>query len=373
MRILEFVADAAPGGGTTHVEQLLRGLKHEHELALLTQRGSVLYERGVAAGIRTFGGDFFRGRLNLKSVLAVRDALREFRPDLVHCHGGRAAFFRSLVSDRCSTVYTAHGLHYRCKTNHVMRILGLLGERWACRKIDQAIFVSEHDASAARADRLLPPSVGSTVIYPAIADHNIARTPHGFSKPLIGFVGRLVPQKNPQLFLDVIEQLPEVQAVLGGGGPLQAELQQRCVTPGLAGRVEVLGEMSHAEVLLTLSRLDVLVMTSRWEGLPALLLEGMRLGVPVVTTAVGGIPEIVDHGKTGWLARNGESSEFASLVRHILQEPVERERVIAAAKDQVAPRFLETTMVAATERLYRSVAQQTVSPPSPAQLQPLRN
>jgi glycosyltransferase involved in cell wall biosynthesis len=357
-RVLQFVADGSPGGGTTHVRQLLNGLRTEFECGVLTQSDSSLYRTSKEGGFSSFGGDFFAGklsRLDPRCVRAARRAIRDFEPDVVHCHGGRAAFYRSFLPKQTRVVYTAHGLHYSRKPNRVSRTMGRIGERWGCRKVDRAVYVCEHDAALARTDRLLPRSTRVSVIYPAIAAHAHERAPRESRPFTVGFVGRLVEQKNPLMFVEVIKQLPGMHGVLGGGGPLLDAVKERIATSGMSSRIEMTGELAHADVLEVLCRIDVLVMTSLWEGLPALLLEAMYLGVPVVSVPVGGVPEIVEHQRTGLLSDGCESSQLAALVRQLYDTPDELSAIAAAARSQVQGKFLESQMVESIAAVYREL------------------
>jgi glycosyltransferase involved in cell wall biosynthesis len=360
MRVLQFVADGSPGGGTTHVRQLLNGLRSQFDAAVLTQVDSNLYRTSKESGFPTFGGDFFAGRFSRvdpRCLRPIRSAIRVFRPDVIHCHGGRAAFFQSLLAKKCRTVYTAHGLHYSRKPDRISRTLGRVGERWACRNVDRALYVCKHDAALARSDRLLAGATRSYVIYPSVAPHAQQRCPSDDRPFTVGFIGRLVEQKNPRLFLDVMKQLPNVHGVLGGGGPLLDDLKQECARAGMSSRIELTGDLAHADVLRLLCRIDVLVMTSLWEGLPALLLEAMYVGVPVVSVPVGGVPEIIEHGQTGLLAGGNEADQLAALVQQLHDNPTEREALAAAGQKQVKGQFLEDHMVQAIGDVYREVLQ----------------
>ncbi|QDU27131.1 Alpha-D-kanosaminyltransferase [Anatilimnocola aggregata] len=373
MKVLQFVADGSPGGGTTHVRQIVRGLCGQHEVALLTQRDSFLSHHAADMSVKLFEGDFFQGplsRVNPRCVMQVRNALRRFQPDVIHCHGGRAAFFRSFLLDNIPTVYTAHGLHYSKKRNIAARTLGRWGERLACRHVDHAIYVCKHDAMLAKSDHLLSPRTPVSVIYPSIAPHSLQRQSRNTAQPTIGFIGRLVPQKDPQAFVEIVERLPEVRAVLGGGGELEPQIRAAAISRGLDSRMEMLGELSPAGVQESLSRIDILVMTSRWEGLPALLLEAMYLGVPVVSTAVGGIAEVVEHGQTGLLSRSGNCDEMADLVRRLIDNPQEAQQIASRAREQLTAQFLEPAMVASITNVYRQVLDRrsVSSPATPKEL-----
>jgi glycosyltransferase involved in cell wall biosynthesis len=365
LRVLQFVADGSPGGGTTHVRQLLSGLRNEFESAVLTQVDSSLYRTSKESGFPTYGGELFAGRLSRvdpRCVRAIQRAVRDCQPDVIHCHGGRAAFFRSFLPKKTRVVYTAHGLHYSRKPGRASRTLGRIGERWACRKVDRALYVCEHDATLARTDRLLPNSTPANVIYPGISPHSHTRAT-GHDRPFtVGFVGRLVEQKNPRLFVEVMQQLPDVQGVLGGGGPLLSSVKQEIARNGMSSRIEVTGDLAHADVLQVLCRIDVLVMTSLWEGLPALLLEAMYLGVPVVSVPVGGVPEIVEHGRTGLLSAGIDGSQLAALVRQLRDNPRVRATIAASARSQVQGKFLESQMVESIAVVYRELLTQKFEP-----------
>jgi glycosyltransferase involved in cell wall biosynthesis len=233
--------------------------------------------------------------------------------------------------------------------------MGRFGERWGCRKIDRAIYVCEHDAALARTDRLLPRSTPVHVIYPSIAPHTHKRAPRDGRPFTVGFVGRLVEQKNPRLFVEVMKQLPAVHGVLGGGGPLLHAIEEEIAVSGMASQIEMTGELAHSDVLQVLCRIDVLVMTSLWEGLPALLLEAMYLGIPVVSVPVGGVPEIVEHGRTGLLSNGSDSSQLAALVRQLHDNPDERTAIAASARSQVQGKFLEAQMVESIAVVYREL------------------
>jgi glycosyltransferase involved in cell wall biosynthesis len=264
----------------------------------------------------------------------VRDTLCRYQPDLVHCHGGRAAFFRSFVADPTPSVYTVHGFHF-AKKHWLARIAGWLGEFWTIRRMEQIIFVSEFDRKLALRSKLLSARQPFRVIRNGIPAPTVERS-ESTEKLGVGFIGRMVHQKNPQLFVEVLARLPEVRAVMVGGGELEAEVTQLVETRGLADRVKLYGSLCHSAALDVLSKLDVLLMTPRWEGLPLLPLEAMSLKVPVVSTSSGGIPEVIDHGRTGMLAQSDDAAELASHVRALLDNPSLRENIIENASRKAA-------------------------------------
>ncbi len=147
--------------------------------------------------------------------------------------------------------------------------------------------------------------------------------PRQVFQPLIGFIGRLSREKGPDLFLraviPLLQQRPEVQAVMLGDGPMRGGLQVEINRQGLAGRVTLAGYQNDIDEWL--SRLSVLVISSRTEGTPMILLEGMHAGVPVAAFAVGGIPDVVRHDQEGLLAAAEDCSALEQNIGCLLDEP----------------------------------------------------
>lgn len=351
--VLEFVADGAPGGGTTHVGQILRAFKNSFELGLVTQRDSYLASLAQAEGIEVFGGNWFGAASIPGSLRALRRVLSGFKPDLVHCHGGRAALFFSLLRRNVPMLYTIHGVHYARRG-----VAGRVAGRWQHRRaIDSAahvIYVCQYDRLLAERDRLVPDSKPHSVIYNGIAfpklPGNVLGGVGADQRP-IGFVGRLVTQKHPELFLDVVDRLPHRRAVMVGGGPLAEKLDGEIARRGLSHRVKRLGELDREATLAAIAEMDVLVMTSRWEGLPLLPLEAMHLAVPVVATAVGGVPEIIEHERTGILTSESPDA-LAAAVERLHCDRLLRGEITDAGRIDVRSRFSEQTMIEAVSDLY---------------------
>lgn len=353
MRILQIVADGDPGGGTTHVLQILRGLGATFSLGLVTQANSYLFNEAQSLAIPGFGVNFFRSRLDPGVPVRLRRIVREFRPQLVHVHGGRAGFFYALASIRVPTVYTVHGYHFLYKSPG-LRGLALSAERVTSRRMQYIIFVSEHDARVAQAYMLLPGSERSAVIHNSVPLGAIPLA-EPISPRHIGFVGRLEYQKDPLLFLDVLERLPAYTATIVGGGSLEKEVKEEIERRGLS-RARILGPLPHPKTLQIISNLSVLVMTSRWEGLPMMVLEAMWSGVPVVATDVGGIGEVIENGKSGLLVDNRSADGLARAVVRLTEDAALRERMVEKGRNRVREMFSEERMLREIFKVYRRVA-----------------
>jgi glycosyltransferase involved in cell wall biosynthesis len=352
MRVLQVIADGSPGGGTTHVLQILTGLRRQHSFGLITQDKSYLLREGRNLGISSFGIEFFRSRIDPRVPIRIRQIVGNFRPDVVHAHGGRAAFFCALGRLRPRMVYTVHAYHFVDKSP-AFRSLAIASERWMSRRTAHTIFVCNYDRRLAEKYSLLRKEATRSVIPSGIALSQIPRAAPSSSRH-IGFIGRLEHQKDPLLFLAVLERLPECTATLVGGGRLDDQVRAKIALCGLQARV--LGPLSHDQALKILSTLGVLLMTSRWEGLPLLALEAMCAGVPIVATSVGGMPEIIEDGRSGMLVRTRSPDDIAAAVRKLTEDLPFRESIIRNARERVQRLFSEERMLREIQSVYEEVS-----------------
>ncbi len=137
----------------------------------------------------------------------------------------------------------------------------------------------------------------------------------------IGWIGRLEPSKDP---LRAVEALAELQAAGGpvrawfaGSGSLEDAVRESVERRGLAGSVELLGTIAPEQVADRLRETRALLVTSLWEGQPRSVLEALGCGTAVVSTNVGDVPAIVDHGRTGFVSTTGTAADLAALLERL--------------------------------------------------------
>jgi colanic acid/amylovoran biosynthesis glycosyltransferase len=170
------------------------------------------------------------------------------------------------------------------------------------------------------------------------------------SPPRVVAVGRLVPKKGFDVLVRAAHRLPpEVVVEIVGDGPQRAELEALA-----RGRVRFSGALSHARALARLSGASAFALPCRElpsddrDGLPVALVEAMRAGLPVVTTAVGGIPELVRDGETGLLVAPGDDAALAAALRSVLQDG---RRLAAAGRAATEPWNAQRCIAALRARL----------------------
>ncbi|MDP3704015.1 MAG: glycosyltransferase, partial [Candidatus Omnitrophota bacterium] len=175
--------------------------------------------------------------------------------------------------------------------------------------------------------------------------------------PLIGIIGRLAPQKDHETFLRaaalVARQAPGAQFLIVGDGPSWHALQELVRALGLEPNVHFLP--SRTQITEVLAALDVIVVSSRYEGCCNVILEAMAMAKPIIATAVGGNPELIVPGATGWLVPPGDPPSLARAVGEALRQPQRAKLMGYWARKRAETHFSLPRMVEQTTALYRSL------------------
>lgn len=172
----------------------------------------------------------------------------------------------------------------------------------------------------------------------------------------IGSVGRLTSQKG---YHDLLEALaathqPNLHLTIIGEGELRAELEARAREMGLVDRVEFPGR--RLDVLEQMKNWDLFVCSSRWEGLPTVILESMACGTPVLATSIEGVTDIIQDGENGWLVPPGNPQALADKIVEILQDRPAAERVAREAARRLE-NFTIANVAKTMALLYRELLQ----------------
>jgi glycosyltransferase involved in cell wall biosynthesis len=177
----------------------------------------------------------------------------------------------------------------------------------------------------------------------------------GHPGPIVA-IGRLVEQKNHALFLQAAARLAQdvktARFVIVGDGPLRPALEMQARNLGIADRVTFTGERRDVEAVLRSASL--LWLTSRWEGMPNVVLEAMASGVPAIATAVGGTRELIRSGVDGFVVPEGDIESLVARSCDLLQDDARRRQFAVAARVR-AEEFSSVRMVAAMSQLYEEV------------------
>jgi glycosyltransferase involved in cell wall biosynthesis len=180
---------------------------------------------------------------------------------------------------------------------------------------------------------------------------------------LVGVVGRLVPVKNLHMFLRAAASLrrvrQDIEFVIVGTGYLRLELEKYARSLGIGDVVHLTGGIS--DVAPIYSRLAVLVVSSDSEGTPVSLIEAMASGCPVVSTAVGGVPDVIKNGQTGRLVARGDSTALANAILAVFDEPERSRQMARSATAFVVQNFGADRLTEDMDKLYERLIKGRVS------------
>ncbi len=220
-----------------------------------------------------------------------------------------------------------------------------------CNSREMARFAAEH--YRARRDRI-------HVVYNGVDLERFAFRPRHAATGRIGAVGRLEEQKDWRSFLRaaacVLKERPDLEFEVVGEGSERSRLEHLARDLGIAGRVRFPG--TRDDISEFLATLDQFWLTSTWEGTPNVVLEAMAVGVPVLATRVGGVPELIEDGRTGVLFAPGDTAALAQRSLDLLRRPDEQERIALRAREEVERRFSPARMVADTCRVYEEILEE---------------
>lgn len=193
---------------------------------------------------------------------------------------------------------------------------------------------------------------------------HLARIPRGEKRPYrVVTVARLSPEKGLPFLIEAVkiarQAIPEAELVIVGGGPIEAELKALAAEGSLQDAVRFLGARPNAEAMAEVAKSAVFVLPSLGEGLGIVLLEAQALGVPVIGTRVGGIPDVIEHEKTGLLVPPSDAKALAESIVRMLTDHA----LAAACVEEAKARLAKFDWEAIAERyaeIYRELAAKTV-------------
>jgi len=177
---------------------------------------------------------------------------------------------------------------------------------------------------------------------------------------VIGTIGRLTEVKRQDLLLQAFARLPLAGGnewlLIVGDGEERARLEVLAAELGIRERTVFAGYQAHPEHYL--QAMDLFALTSRHEGMPLALLEAWAAGLPVVSSAVGGVPQLVKHGQTGLLFESSNAEALTMALAQVLNDPLLSDRLAAAGRAVVTKCYSLERMANDYEKRYRAVARQ---------------
>jgi glycosyltransferase involved in cell wall biosynthesis len=367
IKVLQMIDKPFLGGGQINLLSLADSLDpHQFDISVCTSGPGPLVDALKEKDISHFLVSFSK-RFRRRIIDDIAALFRTHRFDILHTHGGIAGFYGRLACRSSDTprvvVHTLHGIHYLHYRNLVLKRLYELQERYLARFTDAVIFVSKADQAKGSQRRLVPPEkqvlITNGIDYSACelraqGKPEVLDSEQDIPRPLVGCVARLHRQKGIPHLLEAVDPIrrafPDAGVWIVGGGPLKTQLERLSQRLEVAEHVSFLGE--RQDVLQLVSRFDVFVLPSLWEGLPYSLLEAAALGKPVVATDIDGVRELIEHERTGLLVPSREPVLLADATVRLLSDRDYASRLGQNLKAEVSANYTLDRMVSQVQDLY---------------------
>ena len=370
IRVMRIIARMNVGGPAVQVSGLLRGFNpSEFDQRLYTgfcSTDEADYLDTVANDVTAIRIAGFGRRVSLSGdikafVLLVRE-IRSFKPQIIHTHTAKAGFLgriASIISLHPSIrVHTFHGHLLNGYFGQFKRSLVIFAEKLLAMFTDELLAVGEKvrqdllDAGVGNLEKfgIMPPGLALGKLPPK----KESQESYGISslKLQCAFIGRVTQIKRPDRFLDVVSEVAkrgdEVEFFMAGDGELLDMCRERVTREYLP--VKILGWRSDIEKVL--SAADVVILTSDNEGTPLSLIQAGMAGLPVVTTNVGSVPEIVLDGITG-IITGLDVHKIADAIEKLVNNNELREKLGSAAQEFTTANFGVQRLVSDHENLYK--------------------
>ncbi|MFA5223985.1 MAG: glycosyltransferase family 4 protein [Candidatus Omnitrophota bacterium] len=373
INLLYVITKLELGGAQKQLLSLISSLdKEKYEVFLFTAKnGLLICEAESIRGLTLKRSRFLERPINIfKDILAfveIYNFIRKNRIQIVHTHSSKAGIlgrFAAKAAKAALIIHTVHGWSFHDYQPRVINYLYLFLERFCANFTDKIIVVSNFDK-----DKGLMSSVGRPKQYVIIRyginsnefkvqDRRIAaRRLLGLNETalVVGTVACFKPQKSPLDFIKIADgikrRIPNTEFIMVGDGLLRKKSCALIKKLELDSQIILTGWRN--DIPLILSALDIFVLVSSWEGLPIAVLEAMSAGVAVVATDTGGIREVIEDGKTGYLAGVGDRHCLQNRIEELLKDDRKRDEFVRLSEERMGfGEFLLSKMVKKTEEIY---------------------
>lgn len=314
----------------------------------------------------------------------IKKIIREFKPDIVHTHASKSGAIGRFAARSCKVplvVHTFHGHVFHSYFNSFISSLIVRFERFMAKRTDAIIAISDsqkHELTEmyriAPADKIFTVPLGFNLDKFSVDTDKkrvIFRNKYGFDSDelIVGIIGRIVPIKNHEMFLEVAARLitaygkKGVRFAIIGDGEVRPQIEKKAQDLGLTYSYFITHPKEKTDVVVTsweteidqaLAGLDIVLLTSQNEGTPVSLIEAQSARKPVVSTNVGGVEDVVIHGETGFITNLDEVEQFTGYVNTLIENPDLCQRMGNAGYENVIKRYSKQRLVADMRKLYLS-------------------
>lgn len=379
------------GGPSHNVTLLTAYLSPEFETRLLVGKKDPA-EKDAAYIAQRLGlkpieiAEMRRSILPFNDIIAyfkIKKIIREFKPDIVHTHASKSGAIGRLAAKSCNVpliVHTFHGNVFHSYFNGFLTSLIIRIERFLAKRTDAIVAISDSQRKELTdVYKIAPPEKIFTIplgfnlekfSVDQDAKKELFKNKYGFDKNdiVVGIIGRLVPVKNHEMFLEVAALIKahsnkNIRFVIIGDGESRPLIEKKAAALNLSYSYFVTNPKAKTDILVTsweteideaLAGIDIIVLTSHNEGTPVSLIEAQAAHKPVVSTNVGGIEDIVQHGETGFITEAGDTAAFAQHIQTLIDAPQLREQMGKKGYENVIKRYSKQRLITDMKHLYLS-------------------
>ncbi|MHB9118107.1 MAG: glycosyltransferase [Burkholderiales bacterium] len=359
MRILHTEWSDGWGGQERRIMSDLTGMaRRGHTVYLVTRRHARIGEEARRAGIPVYDLPL-RSNLDLVSVVRLAWLLRALRIDIVNTHSGVDSWIGGLAAKLARTpalVRTRH-LHLPLKRSWRNFVHYLQDRLVTCGETMRAFLIRDYGFPE-REVVSIPTGIDFSSFVPR-RDRAAVRQALGVPEDayLVLMVGIVRAVKRHEVALRAVHLLrgrvANIRLLAAGDGPMIEDMRRLAEELGIAGQVGFLGQRDDVADLMGAA--DCLLLTSRSEGIPQAVTQALGSGLPVVATAVGGVPELVRDGATGLLVPAENPAAVADALERLARHPEFAQQLARQGREHVLAHYSLQAMLDATEREYLSL------------------
>lgn len=349
------------GGAPIQILQLMKHFSPDYEVTLICAPEKQILAEAQKIPARIYLNSYFV-RLpspyqDLKAFMFCYLALKSIKPDILHAHCIKAGYMAAVLGKILGlkrVIFTNHGWPFSEMNPGTQMVLKNV-QKIISRLVYKIICVSQADLKVALKERLCPPQK-ITYIHNGIEIPPVKRGESRREYFEVLFVGRLVATKDPFTLIKAVSNLKDrrLRLFIIGSGEEETEVRRYIEKLKLTDRVFLEGERDHEYVMTKMAQAHLFVLTTNREGFGLSVLEAMSLGLPVIATRIGGLPELVEDGKNGFLVNPKDDRGLAEKIKYFMEHKDQLEKMGGEGRVRAQEQFKLSKMLNKYMEIYEN-------------------
>jgi len=368
-KILYIITQSELGGAQHYIFNLANKIpKDSYEVAVAAGGAEELFDKLEKVGIKTFHLKNLEREISLindfKAYHQIRRVIKFFKPDIIHLNSSKAGILGALAGRKMKIkkiIYTVHGFVFNEPLPWLKKNIYLLAEKFSAKFKNKLICVSKFDQQTGIKNKIAKPEKFTT-IYNGIDKIKFLEKKEArdylklpLNKKIIGTIANFYSTKGLNYFIKSAKGLVKIDKdlifVIIGFGILKDKIETQIRENKLQENFILTGKIENAAKYL--KAFDIYVCSSVKEGFPFSILEAMQAGLPIISTRVGGIPEMINNRENGILINPAEPKEITKAVSELLENKNLASKMASKAVLTVKEKFNLDKVVEETEKIYR--------------------